>query len=992
MDDDRFARAWDKAKAAGDSGWGAQTPDIRWRCHVAAWAGAHGLTLEGDFVECGVFTGILSVFLCDLLDFGKQEDRNLYLFDTYEGIPIDTVDASEKDDAEAYNNLYFDCYEVAQKNFAPWPNAKLVKGFIPESLTQVDIDKVAYLSIDMNNVAPEIAALEYFWERLSPSAMVVLDDFGWDAHRLQNDAITAFCAKVGEAPEAPAAEAEEKSIALDEIVVTAQKRAEDIQDVPLSVTAIGGETLKEKNLANMEDVAADVPNLHIEASPTFNYIYMRGIGSGYNRGFEQSVATIIDDVFYGRPSYLSNGMLDLYAIEVLRGPQGTLFGKNSVAGVMHLRTVNPEAEWGADGEFLVGEHVHSRIRGALQGPLFTDDLSFRIAFLKETKDGTIKNTTLQRKEEANLDNMNARLKIRWEPTASFETLLSFNGANVNQDGSGQQLVKMRPRHRAAMAVFDSAVDDDREDNLNHANHPGFVDRDTWDITSTTNWDILGGDFTLTNVLNYARMDEDVQFDADFSPIPFITLNNNENYEQISEELRITSPPGQFEYVAGLYYFWSNVLATFDVRDYLTLTEIGFVTGAVDEQYDNEELGTLAGQQICVRQFPDRAADCLAGTLNGNFGTPQLLETSFTTFDQEATSYAIFGQFTWHMTDDFGVTVGLRGTWEEKVLDYDHVLLNNVTGQEGEFSSNPLGTTAFPVIQSGNVQFAATRVKEETDVSPKISLTYQWDDDLMTYFTYARGFKSGGFNAQALNPGELEYDSELSDVFEVGMKSEFFDGMARFNLSAFYSDYQDLQTTAFNGTTFVVVNAATAEITGVEFEGMILPVEWLLVRFSGAWTDAIFSSFPTGPCPAEVDAEFPNFVTNTVGLTSPGVCDLTGERLTSAPEWVGNIDIAYDSQWFDWPFRTIAALSINYSSEQFNALDHDPFDVRPEAAIFRGRIGVRGLDDMWHLTVFGTNLTNVIDNYTSADVPTFVGSHFGTPRPEKAYTLELGIRF
>lgn len=799
----------------------------------------------------------------------------------------------------------------------------------------------------------------------------------------EDPAAEAVVEEGGEAAEAPEAPVARSGPTLDEIVVTAQKRAEDIQDVPLSVSAIGGETLKEKNLANLEDVAADVPNLHIEASPTFNYIYMRGIGSGYNRGFEQSVATIIDEVFYGRPSYLSNGMLDLYAIEVLRGPQGTLFGKNSVAGVLHLRTVNPEPEWAMDAELLGGEDNHYRIRGAVQGPLFSDDLSFRFAFLDEAKDGTIFNTTLK-KDESDLDTSNVRLKLRWEPTANIDTVLAFNGATVDQSGPGQQLLKILPRHRAAMEVFDANVDDSLSDDKSHTDTPGMVDRESWDVTSITNWDIINGDYTITNVLNYAKMDEDVQYDADFSPIPFLQLNNNEDYEQISEELRLTSPPGEIEYVVGAYFFQSNVVATFDVTDYLELTEVGALTGAVDEQYDNAALGTAAGLAAQTRIALDMG---LAGT-----NTPIKIESSLTDFDQLSTSYALFGQSTWHPTDELSITVGLRGTIERKELTYDHRLVNERTGIEGETPPTIGGAIAFPAFQPGNVQFSANVERKEYDISPKVAAAYQWNDDIMTYITLARGFKSGGFNAQALNPGELEYQSEKSNVYEVGLKSTLLDGAARFNVSLFYSDYQDLQTTAFNGTGFVVVNAATAQITGVEMEGGIALAESVLVSFSGAWTDAVFDSFPGGPCPAELGAQFPNFLTNFAGLSSPGSCDLAGERLVNAPEWVGNIDIGYDDQFFNMPFRLIAAVGVNYSSSQFNALDHDPFDIRPGNAIVRGRIGLRDLEEIWHFTIFGTNLTDVNEYYTGADVPTFVGSHFGTPTPRRTITAELGVKF
>ncbi|MEN8723418.1 MAG: TonB-dependent receptor [Alphaproteobacteria bacterium] len=786
----------------------------------------------------------------------------------------------------------------------------------------------------------------------------------------------ALPAYAQEADVEAAAEAEADSYSgpkLDEIVVTAQKRAEDVQDVPLSVSAIGGEALKEKNIANLEQVADNVPNLHIEAAPTFNYIYMRGIGSGYNRGFEQSVATIIDEVFYGRPSYLSNGMLDLYAIEVLRGPQGTLFGKNSAAGVVHMRTVDPEPEWAFDGDVMYGMDNHYRIRTAFQGPLITDDLSFRVALLREERDGLTFNTTLG-KDEENVDNVSARIKLLWEPTSTLSIKLAATGNTVNQGGSGQQLLKILPRHRAAMEVFDDQVNDSFTDDRSHTDVPGFVDRDTWDTTMTVNWDI--GEYTLTNVLNYAQMDEDVAYDADFSPIKFLQLDNNENYDQISQELRLTSPPGTIEFVTGLYYYANHLVATFDITDFLTVVEIGNVTGQVDQQYDNALLGTQAALQIQLRQ-----------TLDG--GAAQ--ETSTTLFDQESESFAIFGQGTWHITDDFGLTLGLRGTMETKDLVYDHRLFNNLTGGEGEVGpTNPLGAQAFPVIQSGNVQFAATRERKEYDVSPKASLAYQWNDDIMTYLTYAVGFKSGGFNAQALNESQLEYEEENSVVYEAGIKSELFYGAMRLNVSVFLSDYQDLQTTAFDGVTFVVTNAASATIQGIEVDGAFLPMENLMLTFSGSYTDATFDSFPTGPCPAEDNAQFPNFLIGFV--QSPPPCDLAGERLVNVPKVTLNMDAAYDVEFGNSGINLHIGGGVNYQTEQFMALDHDRFDVRPETVVFSARVGLRQSEGAWQVMIHGTNLTDVEEIYTTADVPTFVGSHFGTPFPERRVTGEVRVQF
>ena len=192
----RFSEAWSKAKSANEYVWHGEVPDIRWRAHIGCWAAFHGLQIEGDFVECGVFGGLLSLTICHFLDFNRT-GRCFYLYDTFDGIPLDTLTTAERKHAQKFNDeFYRDSYANAQKVFAPFPQARLIRGRVPESLA-VAPDKVAYLSLDMNNAEAELAALSYFWDRLSPSAIVVLDDYGWMGFETQRDALNTFAASKG---------------------------------------------------------------------------------------------------------------------------------------------------------------------------------------------------------------------------------------------------------------------------------------------------------------------------------------------------------------------------------------------------------------------------------------------------------------------------------------------------------------------------------------------------------------------------------------------------------------------------------------------------------------------------------------------------------------------------------------------------------------------------------------------------------------------------
>ena len=800
-------------------------------------------------------------------------------------------------------------------------------------------------------------------------------------------------------PETPTGPTRRANPKLDEIMVTAQKRAEDIQDVPLSVTAIGGEDIKEKNMSDLNDVATFAPNLSILATPTFNFIYMRGLGSGYNRGLEQSVATIIDEVYYGRPSYLSNGLLDLAAVEVLRGPQGTLFGKNSAAGALHLRTAQPEFEWGADVDATFGERGLRRFRGAVTGPIAGDDIAFRLAILNERQTGDIVNTSLDDRKERNLDNATYRGKLRWDHSANFANTLTLTYATVDQGGSGTQLTKVRARHLAAMQVFDPQTTGDVYDDKTHQDFGGFVDRYTFDATLVTEWELKNG-LLITNVANYAKLKEEVEFDADFSPIPFLILENDENYEQFSEELRFTSAPGEFEYVGGLYFFRNVVEANYNVTDFLELHEILGITGEGENTVCGylpqlSALPLINGTQLAAACQNFEIDNAALGTTFGQLAKQRVdaegqpvSERSTTLFDQESNSFAVFGQGTWHATDRFSLTVGGRIAYEVKKVTIDHGLFNERTGIRGsgvpfDLSGNPNpnfvpgGSVTFPIIQAGNEDFTESRERTEFNFSPKVSATMQWTDDIMSYVTIAQGYKGGGFNAQPLKPEDVEFEEEVSNTYEVGFKSEFLGGGARLNVSGFYTQFKDLQIAAFDGTGFVVTNAASATIKGIEYEWAFVPMFGIFFTGNGSLIDAKYDTFTTGPCSAE----------------NPGadVCDLSGRELTNAPKWQHQVGLTIDMPVFNL-VNFHAGMTASYQSVMWFATDLDPVDRRESGWLLGGRIGVRDLNDRWSAMIFVSNILDRLDLAGNNDVPTFVGSHFGGRIPTTEIEGQLRIKF
>ncbi|MEN8721298.1 MAG: TonB-dependent receptor [Alphaproteobacteria bacterium] len=777
---------------------------------------------------------------------------------------------------------------------------------------------------------------------------------------------------------------------LDEIIVTAQKRAEDVQDVPLSVTAISGDDIKEKDMSDLSAVASQTPNMNITYSPTFNFISMRGLGSGWNRGFEQSVAIIIDEVYYGRPAYLSNGQLDLAGIEVLRGPQGTLFGKNAVAGVMHLRTALPENEWTADVDGTYGEDNYIRLRGAVGGPLFSEDLSFRVAIMKEERDGIMFNTTTQN-EGNNLDNLNYRVKLRYEPSSDLNVLWSFNGGSIDQLGNGSQPILDKPRFAAGFLVFDPAYVAN-DDYITHKDFDDFTKRDFYDSTLHAEFETNAG--TITSVSNYAQFEELVFLDADFGPMPILKLDNNEDYTQYSTELRFTSEPGTFEYVAGVYYLHNEVDATYDYSTFITIEE-ALAFGGAGELILCDNLPTEDAFRQCRAQTLNNEA---AGQIAGNLinARQQLegvsaIESSNRIFAQESDSFAAFGQFQWEITEAFALTVGARASYEEKSAYIKHTLHNHRTGQDGqvfvqdpnsplpiELDDNPLGIVTLQLFTPGITQFEESLSRDEFDVSPKASIQYRTSDDFMAYFTWAKGFKGGGFNAQPNRPDNLEFEEETSTTYELGFKSEWFEGAGRLNVSSFYTAFKGLQVSAFNGVEFVVDNAADATVYGVEWEAMLVPLESVLLTASGAYTSATYDEFTGGPC--------------KVDTYQATVCDLSGDTLTGSPEWQLNFSAVYDGPVFNSPFIFHIGADTMFETESFINTDNDPINTRPEEWNMNARIGIRSLEGTWSIMAFGENLFDNRRYQIFNDTPAQDEAHEGILGNGRVFKLQARYFF
>ena len=435
---------------------------------------------------------------------------------------------------------------------------------------------------------------------------------------------------------------------LEEVTVTAQLREESLQDVPVSVSAVSGAKIKDFGIDKIEDLQAYVPNPSFSETGIGTNIYIRGIGSGINQGFEQSVGMYVDGVYHGRAQLARAPFLDLQRVEVLRGPQNILYGKNSIAGAMSIVTAEPSDEFeGLVSALYEPDHDEQVYDVVLSGPL-TDNFGARLAYRNRSMDGYVDNLTLNR-DEPERDEETIRLKFNWQPTDELEATLKFEHSEFDVTGRQIEIVRDQPSLNPAFmglnysgalvglfgadpSALNTTQDYERSSGGDYSNN------DTDNITLTVNYAL--GDYQLTSITGHLEYEYDELCDCDFTAADMFTLSAEEEYEQFSQEFRITSPTGgAFDWIAGLYYQDSEL----EFSDNFNVSQTAVLPNVLD---------TLLPARFGAA-YPVGAAQQLRG-----INVPR-------SFEQDTELWSVFGQVTWNMTDTFRVTAGARFSWEDK---------------------------------------------------------------------------------------------------------------------------------------------------------------------------------------------------------------------------------------------------------------------------------------------------------------------------------------
>lgn len=642
---------------------------------------------------------------------------------------------------------------------------------------------------------------------------------------------------------------------VDEIVVTAQKRSENLQDVPVSVTAFSGETLAERGVTNVIGLNNLAPGLRVSsgdaaANPK---IFIRGVGlSDFNPNSSSGVGIYMDGVYVGSPLAQMAGFFDIGQVEILRGPQGTLYGRNTNGGAVNITTKRPTQSFAAEGAAEYSTYNAVNLSGAIGGPLVSDKLAVRAAAQYVDDDGYTYNRVTG--HDVNDTNYWAiRLSALYTPTDDLEVLFQVN--RFANRGSATQ-----PQHRALFPLTPAATgadgfcapayyssgqcgdafgyaDTDNDDRALDANLEGKDRIDLFGASAQANWNL--GATSLVSVTAFSWAHRNALENTDASPAQMLEINYLARQHQFTQELRLQSnddPDARFEWVVGAYYMDETVkdASTQDVlRDLRPLFPAGY-----------------------------SLADSVA-----TFGYP---------YTQKTRGYALFGQTDYKVTDRLTATVGLRYSADEKSFDYQ---------------SEAEGGLIVLLTSHQKKTFSAW--------SGRLGLRYELSDDANVYATYNRGYKSGGFfGGLATTAAQLEpYDNEQLDAYEIGLKSQLFDRRVRLNLSAFYYDYKDQQVFAQalrNGLTVLVLdNAANSEVYGAEIEVSARVTQNFKVDAGLSLLNATYGEYVS---------QGDDFTGNRLPQSPKATFNITATYsypLASGAQLTGSVDAAYASKiYFD----------------------------------------------------------------------------------------------
>ena len=724
---------------------------------------------------------------------------------------------------------------------------------------------------------------------------------------------------------------EESKIALEVIEVTSQRRVENIQDVPISVSALSAKELERVSIDKIDDLQLYIPNLTMTETGLSTQTYIRGIGTGNNQGFEQSVVQFVDGISHARQQLSRAPFFDLERVEVLRGPQSILFGKNAIGGALNITTA--EVEEGNSGRLFAqfGEYGITEIQGIVNGEIIDSKLYGRLSVRSYQDDGYIENKTLGQ-DEPQRDDLTVRAKLKYLINDDWN--LNFKYERNQFDTIGRQIEIIQDFGNPGLPFGDTlaggfgitnAITDSDLDYKRDANgDTSYNEMDSYVFTVNG----MFGDLIFESKSAYLTYELDELCDCDFIGAKIIDAPLYEEYDQFSQEFRIASPTGQtFSWQAGVFYQTSDM----DYEDSIAIPE-----GPVGRP----DLSVLPTAVFAITSDPN-----LGNAISGVSATR--------VYTQDAESFSVFGQGDWKISEELMVSIGARWVTEDKDATRSMNVTNTATGEFAPIGAAVLNSVfAIESEQTSGHNLSGDR--SESSFDPSIKVQYFVNDDLMMYAGWSKGSKSGGYDTRSNIVSSFEFKGEEASAFEAGFKSTFWDDRARFNAAAYYTDYEGQQVAQFDGRLGFVVGNADAEVKGIEIDGSIAVTEDLTLSYSAAYLDHEYTDYTNGNCyyAQQFDVDHPDRAARYDAST--GLCDYTGLSGQYTPEFSGNINADYFVALTDSVDLHIN-LNYSYTGSQNVHQNLDPtFEVD---AIGRVDLNVAFEFEDWGIEILGRNITD-----------------------------------
>lgn len=727
--------------------------------------------------------------------------------------------------------------------------------------------------------------------------------------------------------------AQQQENVLEEVTVTAQKRAESLQEIPIAITAISGEVLRQDGVASLHDISNKIPNLVFSAfSPGQPEIAIRGIGTKEDgAAASDSIVVSVDDIYIAARTAQVFDIFDLERIEVLRGPQGTLYGKNSIGGSINFVTSRPTEEFRFRFRQTVGDFSRLDTGGLISGPV-SENLLGKISFSRRKFDGYLDNLLLD-EQQGEADTIALRGQLLWKVSDNVEVLF---GGDYSDDDIGatnrEPIGSTGPLHDCKCVSDPVAVNialggaGDAHDTL--AETEGFTDRQVKGINAKVTWDL--GTMQFVSITSYRESEFDWLEDSEglppSAPVDLTGASGNPG-------IGLTRPPEE-----GF---------SFDVND----------SAVEDTEQFTQEFRLMGDSEnglvwVAGAFFSDEEIVRSERFEFTALGGPGLDNLSDYQANQEnnSTSWAVYGQATWPVNDRLNVTGGLRYSYEEK-----KILVSNV-----RFSGIGLLLQAFD----------PTRASESwNNVSGRLAVDYSVNDDVMVYGSIATGFKTGGFTGAASTQerATTPFDEETAISYEVGLKGLWANRRLQTNIAAFFTDYDDLQVTRFfqpqGGTfgEFITENAGKAEISGFELEVI------------GLLTD----SMEIGGNFAYLDAEYTEFF-GTPDVTGGG--DFSGNVMRQAPEYSFYLYAIYTFNLQD-SGQISAKVDYAYQDDMFFDPNNNPITIAPSYSLWNARLAWTSTNGNWEVAGWIKNISDkdYIHHTFSQRGSRIAFARFGPPR-------------